>query len=313
MRQTWLMVARPRKFQQLIQRSFTFREGLAAGATRSHLRASTLSTPSRSVRVPLGIQQTLLDRVRPYTLLCDSSCISHVTAAQLHGFPLPWFDDEIKTIHVTRPAKSAQIRRKSVIGHSNALVSNDIMLIEDIPVTSPERTFLDLSALLSLDDLVAVADFLICEHDRAFEPPKPPVVSAEKLRANVLNRHHVRGLVKARAALDLMRVGVDSRPESRLRLILQRAGLPEFTTNYAIPGDPEVWPDLACEEFKTSGQYEGEIHQTPQKQLYDRNRDERTAERGWLQVKVYKADMRRGEAYVVQMFKHALRAQGWPG
>ncbi|MHA7175671.1 hypothetical protein ACX80D_03370 [Arthrobacter sp. Sr24] len=187
------------------------------------------------------------------------------------------------------------------------------MRIKDIPVTSAERTFLDLSALLSLDHLVAIADFLICEHNRPFEPHKPPLVSAEKLRAYVLNQHHIRGLAKARAALDLMRVGVDSPPETRLRLILQRAGLPEFTTNYAIPGDPEVWPDLACEEFKTSGQYEGEIHQTPQKQLYDRNRDERSAERGWLQVKVYKADMRRGDAYVAQMFKHALRAQGWPG
>lgn len=307
------MVARPRKFQQLILRSFTVAEGLATGATRSHLRATALSSPSRDIRVPRGIQQKLLDRVRPYVVLCTSSCISHVTAAQLHGIPLPWFDDDIKTIHLTRPAKSAQTRRRSVIGHSNALAPSDIMLIEDIPVSTPERTFLDLSALLSLDELVAVADFLICEHDRPFEPPKPPVVSAERLRAYVLNKHHIRGLARARAALDLMRVGVDSPPESRLRLLLQRAGLPEFTTNYAIPGDPEVWPDLACEEFKTSGQYEGEIHQTPQKQLFDRNRDERSAERGWLQVKVYKSDLRRGDPYVAEMFRRALRAQGWRG
>ena len=113
--------------------------------------------------------------------------------------------------------------------------------------------------------------------------------------------------------MELMRIGVDSPRETRLRLILDRAGLPPFTTNYAIKGEPPVWPDLACEEYKTSGQYEGEIHKTTQKQLYDRNRDERSAARGWLQVKVYNADMRKGDDYVVEMFKQALRQQGWSG
>ncbi|MFQ4149710.1 hypothetical protein AAGW05_13610 [Arthrobacter sp. LAPM80] len=307
------MVAPPRRFGFLARRSFTFEEGLASGATRSHLRAAGLGTPSRGIRVPLGRQQKLLDRVRPYALLSSSGCISHVTAAQLHGMPLPWFDDEIRTIHITRPAHSAQPRRRNVIGHTNTLAPEDVMYIDGVPVTTPERTFLDLSAILGLDDLVAVADFLICWHDRPFEPPKAPIVPAGKLRSYVAGHHRVRGLNAARAAMELMRVGVDSRPETRLRLLLHRAGLPEFMTNFAIPGDPEVWPDLACEEYKTSGQYEGEIHQTTQKQLYDRNRDERSAARGWLQVKVYSADMRKGEAHVAGMFAKALRKQGWQG
>ncbi len=307
------MVARPSRFKLLARRSFTFGEGLASGATRGHLRAKDLSTPSREVRVPRGNPQSLLDRVRPYTVLYRGGFLSHVTAAQLHGLPLPWFDDEIKTVHVTAAPPSSQPRRRGVIGHTNAVNSGDIMLLDGVPVTTPARTFLDLGAMLSLDQLVAVADFLVCEHHRPFEPPRLPVVPAQALRSYIERQHHVRGLNAARAALDLMRIGVDSPQETRLRLLLQRAGLPAFTTNYAIPGDPDVWPDLACEEFKTSGEYEGEVHQTPQKQLYDRNRDERTAARGWLQVKVYKADLRRGDAYVVEMFKRALRRQGWEG
>lgn len=313
MNQTLVMVVRPPLPGNLGQRSFTYREGLDAGATPSRLTALDLSIPSREVRVPRGQQQSLLERVRPYTVLCGESCASHVTAAQLHGIPLPWFDDEIKIIHLTRPAGSAQPRRKNVVGHTNTLEPGDIMFLDSVPVTTPARTFLDLSALLGLDDLVAVADFLICEHDRPFEPPKIAIVQAATLRRYIGSKHHVRGLAKAAAAVELMRVGVDSPPETKLRLRLHRAGLPEFTTNFAIAGDPQVWPDLACEEYKTSAQYEGEIHKTTQKQLYDRNRDERSAARGWLQVKVYSADMRRDEAYVEKMFKQALRQQGWPG
>lgn len=307
------MVARPKEFQFLAQRSFTVAEGLAAGATRSHLRDAGLAMPSRGIRVPRGRQQSLLERVRPYTVLCPDACVSHVTAAQLHGMPLPWFDDKITRIHLTRPAQSPQPRRQNVVGHTNSLDPGDIMYIGGVPVTTPARTFLDLCALLDLDDLVAVADFLICAHNRSFEPPKEPLIPAPALRAYVAGRRRIRGLTAARAAMELMRIGVDSPRETRLRLNLHRAGLPEFTTNYSIPGDPLVWPDLACEEYKTSAQYEGEIHKTTQKQLYDRNRDERTAARGWLQVKVYNADMRKGDAYVVEMFKRALRRQGWPG
>ena len=313
MNQTLFMVVRPPLPGILARRSFTYREGLDAGVTLSRLTALDLSIPSREVRVPRGQPQSLLERVHPYTVLCRESCASHVTAAQLHGIPLPWFDHEIKTIHRTRPAGSPQPRRRNVIGHSIELASCESMLIDGIPVTTPERTFLDLSALLGLDDLVAVADFLICEHDRPFEPSKRPIISVEDLRTYVLNKHNIRGLEKAKAALELMRVGVDSPPETKLRLQLQRAGLPEFTTNYAIQGDPEVWPDLACKEYKTCSEYEGEVHKTTQKQLFDRTRDERTAVRGWLQVKVYSADMRRGEPHVVEMFKQALRQQGWLG
>lgn len=313
MSQTYSMAARPDKFTFLARRSFTLSEGLAAGATRSHLRASSLSTPSRGIRVPCGQQQRLLDRVRPYTILSNQSCVSHVTAAQLHGMPLPWFDDEITTIHLTNPAQGSQPRRRGVIGHTTDLARHEIMYFDGVPVTTPERTCLDLASVLTLDQLVAVADFLICEHARHFEPPRLAIVPATNLRRFVDGKHHLRGLAKTRAALELMRVGADSPPETRLRLLLQRAGLPEFTTNYGIAGDPVVWPDLACEEFKTCSEYEGEIHKTTEKQLFDRNRDERTAARGWRQVKVYKADMRRGDAHVVGMFRQALRLQGWTG
>ncbi len=308
------MTARSNLPGKLSHQSFTYREGLLAGVSVSRMRASDLSAPSRQIRVPQETAQPLLDRVRPYTSLGVENWVSHVTAAQIHGLPLPWFDEEIRTLHLSRTPGSAHPRRRGVAGHCINLASSDIVWIEGVPVTTTARTFLDLATILSLEHLVAVADHLICEHDRHFGPPKNAIVPEGQLRAYIGGFHHVPGLAKARKALELMRVGVDSPPETRLRLILHRSGLPEFLPNCKIAGGPgefDVGPDLACKEYKVCGEYEGEIHQTIEKQLHDRNRDERTRLRGWVQVKVYNADMKRGDAHVAAMFETALRQQGW--
>ncbi|WP_247647095.1 hypothetical protein [Arthrobacter sp. E3] len=308
------MTARSRLPGKLARQSFTYREGLLAGVSVSRMRASDLSVPSRGIRVPQEAGQPLLDRVRPYTSLGLDNWVSHVTAAQIHEMPLPWFAEESRTLHLSRVPGSAHSRRRGVAGHCINLTSSDIVWIEGVPLTSPARTFLDLATILSLDDLVAVADHLICEHDRHFGPSKCAIIPEEQLRAYIGGFRHMPGLVKAKRALELMRVGVDSPPETRLRLILHRSGLPEFLPNCKIAGGAgefDVGPDLACKEYKVCGEYEGEIHQTTEKQLHDRNRDERTRIRGWVQVKVYNADMKRGDAHVVAMFEASLRQQGW--
>ncbi|NVM99327.1 hypothetical protein [Arthrobacter sp. SDTb3-6] len=308
---------RPELPPHLAMRSFTRSEGARGGLTISRMRAKDLYVPSREIRVPLGAQQSYRDRVRPYTELGVENYISHTSAAILHGIPMPYVHEQARSVHLTRPAGTMIPRRKGVTGHKRALSPEECTLVDGIPVTTPARTLLDLSAILTLGELVAAADHLICEHDRDFEAPKIAIVTAAGLRAYIASKRFIRGLGNAQAAMELMRVGVDSPPETRLRLLLQRAGLPEFTTNHRIPGAPgerTVLPDLACEEFRVCGEYEGEVHLTPEKQLFDRNRDMRTAARGWLQVKVFKKDMQRGDAWVAGMFREALREHGWnPG
>ncbi|GAA4656544.1 hypothetical protein [Arthrobacter cryoconiti] len=311
------MVVRPRLPGILASQSFTFREGLAAGATLSRLRAKDLQCPSRGIRVPYDAPQTLVERVRPYVHLGQDVCISHVTAALIHGMPLPWFAEDIKTLHLTRQPGMSTPRRKGATGHSMLLSGSEIMTIHGVPVTTPARTFLDLASVLDLDDLVAVADFLICAHNRHFEARKRAIVPEAKLRDYIGEKFHLPGLGRAREAMGLMRVGADSPPETKLRLLLRSAGLPEFVPNHTIYGEPgeyDAYPDLACEKYKVCGEYEGAIHQTTRKQLYDRTRDERAAARGWLQVKVYGADFARGQKHVAAMFAQALAQHGWrPG
>lgn len=90
-----------------------------------------------------------------------------------------------------------------------------------LPVSTPEQTFLELAAAgLSLVDLVIVADGMIrAEH------------TAPGRLADAAAGWHGRGCRVARRAADLAREGVDSPMESRLRLLLVLAGLPEPRVN----------------------------------------------------------------------------------
>jgi hypothetical protein len=70
----------------------------------------------------------------------------------------------------------------------------------------------------------------------------------------------------AERAAGLVRAGVDSPPESRLRMLILLAGLPEPSVNYIIRDqDTGEWLrrfELAYEELRIAIEYEGRQHRT---------------------------------------------------
>jgi hypothetical protein len=96
-----------------------------------------------------------------------------------------------------------------------------------------------------IDDLVVAGDAIVSEHARHFGPQKVAMVPLAELRDFVDRANGVHGVRKARLALELLRVGVDSSPESKLRLLLDDAGLPEFRPNCRVDDalNRPVWTD----------------------------------------------------------------------
>ncbi|MEO8220443.1 MAG: hypothetical protein ABI563_06630 [Specibacter sp.] len=87
---------------------------------------------------------------------------------------------------------------------------------------------------MSVDELLVVADHLVRIPRMAFEGRSEPYATVVE-RSLMLGRHKgTPGIQKARQALALTRVGSDSAPETRLRLALGRAGLPEPLINVAV-------------------------------------------------------------------------------
>lgn len=294
--------------------SFTVVDAHSEGVSASRLRARDLSVPSRGVRVPRGVPQTLAQRAQPYLKLAPRGVLSHATALRLRGLPLPAVCERDQRLHLTTPSDGAQMRRRGVAGHRAVLADSESETLNGVPVTSPARTFLDIAGTsgVALDEIIVLGDALVNEH-RRYAHARTAVISLGELRAYVDSAGGRRGAARAREALAWVRVGADSPMETRLRLAVQRAGLPDVLPDYPVIdelGQP-VFVDLAFEKYRIAVQYDGGHHLTPEQQRLDALRAQRLADAGWRQVIITKLDMRQGDAFVVGRIAEALRRQGW--
>jgi hypothetical protein len=158
-----------------------------------------------------------------------------------------------------------------------------------------------------------MVDDLVCEHVR-YQHPRTARCTVEELQRYTGSRRAAAGLPLLRKSLGLARVGADSPPETRLRLLFGRSGLPAFEPSYVLldqQGTP-LWIDLACPEFRLAVEYDGGHHLTPAQQFADAVRNERTADAGWRQLIINKLDVRNGEDWVLVRVRQALRAQKCP-
>lgn len=282
--------------------SFTVDEALERGLPYSRLRRSDLTIPSRGIRSVNGSDPSLLDRVAPLTRLGCPDAASHATAAGLWGILLPFRLEEDERLHLTRWKGTNRVRRPGVVGHRAPLMPKDVVEIYGASVTSPAWTWTDLAAVLSLEELVIAGDSLLRRPDAprrqcSLNIPDPLATPAQI--ADVVDRRRgSRGIRRAREAMPLLRRGVDSGPESRLRLLIVEAGLPEPEVNQWVldqNGQRVSRPDQMYRELRIAIEYEGEHHLVDAAQWHrDIRRDERLREMGWTVLRFTKKDLEPG-------------------
>ena len=131
--------------------------------------------------------------------------------------------------HITLPSACGRQVRRGVRSHYRSQ-RGGTTLRRGLPISTPEQTFLDLAGIgVGLVDLVVVADGMIKEGHTS---PDRLIEAAEQWRG--------KGCRVARRAALLAREGVDSPQETRLRLLLVLAGLPEPRVNVVIRGGMAV-------------------------------------------------------------------------
>lgn len=293
---------------------FTLESARLLGIPDSRTRAADLNTPSRGIRVPRDAPLELLNHCLMLTQITPNGIISHITAARIHKFHLPHRFDAQLPLDIARPAGQDLPRRRNVRGHELYLGPRDVEHYA-FPITSLMRTLLDIAPLLTVEELVVIADQLICEHHRSFGGHVHPRVQLESLKSYVNGHPGHRGIGKLRAVMDLARIGSDSPPETMLRLMIGRSPLPRFEHNVEIldaAGVAKVAPDLACREYRTCAEYDGLHHFTAAQQVKDHDRDFITRSLGWHQVLVNAEDMRAGGQVVIIKLARALKLGGWP-
>ena len=206
------------------------------------------------------------------------------------------------------------MQRPGVVSHRSRILPGEVTIVDGISLTARIRTWLDLAEALDLDDLVVIADYLLRNPRPEFEGRAEAYATREKL-GEMLRRHPgKRGLRKAREALALARLGADSPPETRLRLAMARASLPEPEVNRPIrnhDGGVLHSPDLSLPEYRIAIEYEGESHGNADQIARDIEREERARAADWDEVRISKRHMANGGRRAVEKIIAALQQRGW--
>jgi hypothetical protein len=274
-------------------------EALASGAvTRQQLR-STYVKLHRNVYAPAHLELTARDRAiaawlwsrREATLVGNS-------AAAMWG---------TRWIEPGEPAELGRAECSSAPGiviRSGAIAVDELDLRGGIPVTTPARTAYDIGRFMLPDHNVVRIDALL-------NATGCTVAEIEAIAARYPRARRIRRL---RTALILADGGAESPQETRLRLLLVRAGLPPVTTQIPVTDDHGRVVrriDMGWPRWKVGVEYDGAQHWgDASAHAGDIDRLEFLAARQWHVVRVSARHLRDREE-TVRRARDALRSRGW--
>ncbi|MBW8732316.1 MAG: hypothetical protein JF622_15445 [Terrabacter sp.] len=226
------------------------------------------------------------------------SYVSHHTAARLLGAVAPDHPD----VHVT--SHRLRVKGSGLTGH-RAKVGQQVELWRGIRMTSPVQTFLDLAHCLTLVDLVVLGDSLV----RRRRTTPEELVSATRDHRGPYSR-------LARRAAALVRAGVDSPMETRLRLLIVLAGLPEPEVDHRVhDGDGTLVRryDLSYLPFRLIIEYDGRQHAESDEQwLSDIGRDETLDGEQIRRLVIVSRDIYSTPGNTLARITRAMRRAGMP-
>jgi len=223
--------------------------------------------------------------------------VSHHTAAAiwgLEGVPADPVD------HVVVPAGWPGHSRPCLRLHRTTLLPADHGRVDGLPVTGIAQTVLHLAGMLRRTAAVVVADSAL----RTRRVGRVDLVAAAA-------RASGRGSARGRQVVDLCREGVDSCPETLLRLVLVDAGLPEPAVATRVCdgiGVPVARADLAYPDSLVWIEYDGyEVHTERAAFRRDRERQNMLVGRGWLVLRFADRDLGRPRQ-IAEQIRAALAA-----
>jgi hypothetical protein len=164
--------------------------------------------------------------------------------------------------------------------------------------TSRVDTAVDMIRWGETDDAVVLLDRLCLDG----------MVRLDDVRAAVVELPRCQGSAQARRVAELADGTAESPQETRLRLLLLRAGLPTPVAQFRV-FDAQGFiarVDFAYPELRIAIEYDGLWHAGRQAFLNDRARINRLGDSGWIVVHVTVQDMRHPEGLVARV--RALRA-----
>lgn len=237
---------------------------LAQGVSYGKLRGKRWQRVSYDLFVPASVQLGGLERLRCLVLILPvGAAFSGLTAAWLYGWWLPPLPERPPVFVTVNPDGPRPGRRELSVRRAT-LPPEDVVRLHGLPVTSPLRTLLDLASVLSLVDLVVIADAALRQGD---------ITLAELIAA--ANRESFRGIRTHRRMTTLADARSQSAWETVLRLVHVLSGIPVEVQAQIL--DPDggwiATADLQIQGTRQLPEYDGSNHRDRAQHQRDLQRD----------------------------------------
>ncbi|MGT2426203.1 hypothetical protein [Amnibacterium kyonggiense] len=275
-------MAEPRPLpDDLDSRAFSRDDAERAGLRPGRLRRRDIRRPFHGVQI-VGSFGTLRERCTAYRVrMKPGHAFSHQTSVLLQGLPLARAFEEELDLHVSVVMPGRAPTTRGVVGH-RIRIAPPIVDVGGLPVVRMDEAWAQMAPLLAVDELVVLGDAVLWRDPELLEAMRAATETPYRPGRERLGR-----------ALREVRRGAASPGESRTRLLLVRAGMPEPELNAEVrlPGGV-VHPDMVWRERQVAVEYEGDGHRDREQFVYDVGRYERMQAAGWTIVRVLPDDLR---------------------
>ena len=218
-------------------------------------RAGRLSRVRRGAYVAGPLPRDLAVRYRRLIAstvagLRRDAVVSHQSAALLHGLPL--WRVPLDRVHVTRRPPASTDRSSVLHVHVSAYRDDEVVVVDDLLVTDPVRTALDVARSAPFESAVVALDAGL----------RTRLLSGALLAARLDEITGLRGSRAAARAVAASDKRSGSVGETRSRLLLQRLGLAPTGLQFPVPGpdgEPIGWTDFVWEGHRLLGEFDGRV------------------------------------------------------
>lgn len=279
---------------------FTIAQAVEAGISKRVLLGPAYRRLRSGVYVSAEVPDSVVLRTRAALLVApEKGVVSHSTAGRLWG--ATHLTDPRIHLAYTRDVRGTldgikchRFREPFSVCHRRGLL-----------VTTPDQTFVHCALGLGLLDQVALGDRLV-KHG-------PDAVTSVASLKGFSEMWSGQGGHNARRAADLVRAGVDSVPETHLRLLIVLGGLPEPELDVRLFHDDGTLRrrfELAFRTEQLAIEYDGRWHDAPEQQSLDLARREELGAEGWRFELVRAEDLYDDPEWTLHRLWGAMRDRG---
>jgi hypothetical protein len=273
-------------------------EGVGDSAVTSARRRGVLVLPHRGVVLPRASEDDFVARCHAALSTQDhDACLFGRTAAIALGLPFapPAWGQLPELVHVAAPREDVtRSARRGLHRHIRLVDASHIHIRQGLRVASPGRTLCDLAVKEPRLLVVQMMDAAV----------RQQICSLDDLTAALAQFCKLRGVRRQRELVGLARGGVDSPQETKSRLVVVDAGLPEPDLRLEILEDGRlvVRGDLGYRRWLIWIEYDGfDVHSARESFRSDRHRDRWLARRGWEVMRLSDEDVAHPHRFLGQL------------